>query len=450
MNQFLSSVVATLTIASLSAANPSAFPHHQNPDEIVVTRGDKVLGSIPCERIVLDGKGRWNTEGGYCYTRGQVGRTSDGKMYARVGSAWGAYFVAESSLDVFFESHDDGRTWPGRWNVDLPQKRLPGNFIVLDDDSFLVSATQSTDSVVSIYRSTDRGRTWKLVSEIPAHPFEENYLDGNLLQLQDGTILLPLNFAVPVEDEDFQTHTGLEFVLRSTDRGHSWHGGPDLTIWEPLIKARLSVLPKGPDSYMPGGTFMGCYETGLAQAPSGRVLATLRFSGYPWVWHERMKEAWGGREPDKIGRIFRQVMFSASDDGGLNWEMMRPFADADGESVIIQQETNGQMVPLGDGRIVLIHQRRFGPYQLVGRVSIDGGKTWLHDEYRISAGFGYSGSVVLDDGTIVTCTGKSIASNILGADSKGGEEVEGRHEAQIIRWKLPPNEEVLSMSQSGS
>jgi hypothetical protein len=315
MNQFLSSVVATLTIASLSAANPSAFPHHQNPDEIVVTRGDKVLGSIPCERIVLDGKGRWNTEGGYCYTRGQVGRTSDGKMYARVGSAWGAYFVAESSLDVFFESHDDGRTWPGRWNVDLPQKRLPGNFIVLDDDSFLVSATQSTDSVVSIYRSTDRGRTWKLVSEIPAHPFEENYLDGNLLQLQDGTILLPLNFAVPVEDEDFQTHTGLEFVLRSTDRGHSWHGGPDLTIWEPLIKARLSVLPKGPDSYVPGGTFMGCYETGLAQEPSGRVLATLRFSGYPWVWHERMKEAWGGREPDKIGRIFRQVMFSASDDG---------------------------------------------------------------------------------------------------------------------------------------
>ena len=62
------------------------------------------------------------------------------------------------------------------------------------------------------------------------------------------------------------------------------------------------------------------------------------------------------------------------------------------------------------------------------RSGADGGKTWLHDEYRISAGFGFSGSVLLDDGTIVTVTGKSV----------------GRvHGAQVIRWRLPSKEDLL-------
>ena len=160
---------------------------------------------------------------------------------------------------------------------------------------------------------------------------------------------------------------------------------------------------------------------GIAQHPDGRILAALRFSGPQWPWHKKYIEAWGGKPADNVGRIFRQVMFSTSDDGGVTWELMRPFADAEGKPVIVQQESNGQLVPMPGGRLVLVHQRRFGPYQLIARVSEDNGKTWLHDEYRLSAGFGYSGNVVLPDGTIITVTGKSL----------------GGHKAQVIRWRLP-------------
>ena len=141
-------------------------------------------------------------------------------------------------------------------------------------------------------------------------------------------------------------------------------------------------------------------------------------------------EAWGGRPADNVGRIFRQVMFSTSTDGGRTWAMMQPFADADGKPVIVQQETNGQLVPLPNGRLVLVHQRRFGPMQVIARVSDDNGLTWSHDEYRLSAGFGYSGNTVLPDGTIVTVTGQTLAS-------QGLEGPNADNRAQVIRWRLP-------------
>ena len=77
---------------------------------------------------------------------------------------------------------------------------------------------------------------------------------------------------------------------------------------------------------------------------------------------------------------------------------------------------------------MLVHQRRFGPYQNIARVSVDGGKTWLHDEYRLTAGFGFANSLLLDDGTIVTVTGKSLG---------------GKHAAQVIRWRLPSKQELI-------
>ena len=64
------------------------YPFHENPDELVVTRGDTVLRKLPCERVVLDGgEGRWQSTGEYAYIRGQVGRTSDGTLYTWVGGA---------------------------------------------------------------------------------------------------------------------------------------------------------------------------------------------------------------------------------------------------------------------------------------------------------------------------------------------------------------------------
>jgi len=403
------------------------YPYHQNADELVVTRGDEVIKTLACERIVLDGRGRWNSG----HIRGQLGMTSDGTLYAQVGGAYGSYWVVKECRNIIFCSTDQGRTWTS-WDVDLPEDRFIGAFAVLNDDTFLAATTEPTDDRVCYYNSKDRGKTWEQISEVTCSPFKTMSLDGNILQLADGSILSPVHFSVPAaEGEHFSQGLGVEHILRSIDGGRTWANGPPPEIWTPLIDAKLTVAPIGPDSRNPGpgGTFPGCYEVGIAKHLDGRVLAALRFSGAPWPWHTKYIEPWGGAQPDGIGRIFRQVMFSTSADGGATWELMRPFADADGKPVIIQQETNGQLVPLPNGRLVLVHQRRFGSHQLIARVSEDDGKTWSHNEYRLSAGFGYSGNILLADGTIVTVTGQTVASASM--------EGPGDNGAQIIRWRLP-------------
>ena len=413
----------------MSAQKPckTDYPYHQNADELVITRDDEVTGTLPCERVVLDGKGRWNNG----HIRGQVGMTTDGTLYAQLGGAYGAYWVVKECRNIMFCSTDQGRTWESR-DIDLPEERIIGTFAVLSDDTFLAATTEPAGNRVCYYRSEDRGETWELIGEVASGPFKTMSIDGNLLQLADGSILSPLNFGVPApEGEDFSLGLSVEYMLRSADGGRTWTNGPAKELWTPLIDAKLTVAPVGPDSRSPGpgGTFPGCYEVGIAEHSDGRVLAALRFSGAPWPWHTKYVEPWGGAEADGIGRIFRQVMFSTSDDGGATWELMRPFADADGKPVIIQQETNGQLVPLPNGRLVLVHQRRFGSHQLIARVSEDDGKTWSHDEYRISAGFGYSGNIALNDGTIVTVTGQTLASESM--------EGPGNNRAQVIRWRLP-------------
>lgn len=58
---------------------------------------------------------------------------------------------------------------------------------------------------------------------------------------------------------------------------------------------------------------------------------------------------------------------------------------------------------------MLVHDRRY-PYdrgETIGRVSEDGGKTWLRKGYHISDGSGYPASVALNDGTIVTVVGNT-------------------------------------------
>lgn len=426
---------AIVTLGMGGRALADQYPFHADPGVLVVTRGDRTLARMPCERIDLEGAGRWGGPSGHAnpYVSAHLKRASDGKLYLQCGASTGAYWVCKDTRSVMFESLDDGRTWT-KWNVDLPQGRNIGAFTILEDDAFLVAATQPSDDMVSYYLSTDRGRSWTLQSEVEAAPFKQLYIDGNMLTLQDGTVISTLHFLNKPGDGEgpLQLWLGGQFILRSKDGGKTWENGPDRHLWTRLNEAELAVLPQGPKSRIPGGTFPGCYETGIMQEPSGRLVAALRFSGAAWAWHEQMREAWGGRDPDDQGRIFRQVMFSTSADGGETWEMMRPFFDAQGQPVIIQQETNGHVLPLPDGRLVLIHQRRFGPMQNIARVSLDGGETWLHDEYRLSSGFGFPSSIVLEDGTIVTATGRSV-------DGKPG--------AQVIRWKLPAKAEMMKSSQ---
>ncbi len=396
------------------------YPFHQDVGNVVVTRGDQTVCHLPCERVALDGAGAWSSH----HVGAALGRTGDGRLWAAVRGGEGS---------VLFSSSDEGRTWSGR-RVSLPGDLGIGAFAVLADGSFISAVGVDGNSLVRFLVSDDRGGTWGEIGALSCAPFDRLHVDGNLLQLRDGTLLLPLQWLHWEAGALLPYAVCAQYMMRSHDGGVTWEGGPDPAFWRALLDNDLTYTGTSPAARVPGpgGTFPGVWETGIEELADGTVLGAFRYSGPPQPWHQDMVEAWhGAPQPDAHGRLFRIILRGSSPDGGLTWGSLGPVADAAGQALLIHGECNGELVCLPDGRVVLVHQRRYPGFesQIIGRLSEDGGRTWLRDEYRVSAGFGYPSSLALDDGTIVTVVGRTFAN------PAGGDPV-GPFGAAAIRWQV--------------
>ena len=128
-------------------------------------------------------------------------------------------------------------------------------------------------------------------------------------------------------------------------------------------------------------------------------------------------------------------MLADSVDGGRSWTNLRPvWRYVGGASVLGFGEAHGHLVQVSDGRVVLVHEKRYPPadFDVRARVSNDDGQTWGGEIYHLSDGAGYGASVVLADDTIVTVCGNTPLR-------KDGRPVtEGSWSAHAIRWRLPP------------
>lgn len=368
---------------------------YDNADELIVERSGTVIERLRCQRTELSCPG---LEG-----RGEVnlGRTNDGSIYAAVTSWSGKGF------NQLFRSTDQGKSWTG-WPIQLP----PGStevtaFTVLRDGTFLLADggnLRGDRSRVQFSISRDFGQTWQPVGRIAPDPWNqigEGFL--SLTQLRDGTVVFPVarwNKAPEGTPVDLP-----HYVFRSTNGGKRWKGGPG----REGIGAGPGVAPSEGGSTVRwpgmGGTFPGCLETHLIQLRCGSLLAAFRYSGYAQPWHKDMIEKWGGSpKPDDVGRYFKHVFLGDSTDGGKTWRNLRPVSDAEGRPLLKSGEAHGQLAELPDGRIVLTHDRRYDR-QTVGRVSSDRGQTWSPEVYRLLPGSGYSASVSLGDGTVITVSG---------------------------------------------
>ena len=356
-----------------------------------------------------------------------MGSTQGGEIYAAVIAA-GAGGGELKSSQRLFRSNDGGLSWTSR-SIELPGGNELTAFTVLNDDSLLVAEGGNLlgdRSCVRIHRSVDRGETWVQVGMIPAEPFDQ-IGEGclSLTQLKDGTILFPVCRWNKVPEGT--PNLFAQYVYRSTDDGRTWQGGGELK------KGNIAPVGNGPASRWPGmgGTFPGCVETHIVELSDGKLLAVFRYSGDPQPWHRDKVKEWGGStEPDAIGRFFKHGFLGDSSDGGRTWKNLRPLFDAEGTALLVIGECHGQLVELADGRVVLVHDRRY-PYtqsETIGRVSGDGGKTWSRNVYHLSEGTGYAASVALEDGTIVTVagnTGLDMAARPIEPWS-----------VQAVRWKL--------------
>lgn len=350
--------------------------------------------AIPCTRIALGEPGDYKP----C-----VARLPDGELlmtafhqHKREGNK-----VMEQIL--LFRSQDGGTTWSGPEKLDL-LGREPYLTVLPDGTVFITVHLLANDvrnewgyTCGFLHRSADRGRTWASirVESEGISPKANNTLSRNVLRLQDGTLLLGV---------DYHGGGGPYLVWRSTDNGLTWD------------KTRRCE-PQGFRSVY--GFFGG--EAWLWQARSGKIWALVRV--------DSKEHPIAGRPIDSGGDDqFDRFVLYASGDGAKTFDRVRDFGDY------------GQMymslLRLHDSRLLLTFTVRalnppLGVRAIPGVETADGFEfDFAHDVVMLDTktgsryqGGGFSPTVQLDDGTLVT------ACSYRGADDQTHLEV--------IRWKLP-------------
>ena len=338
------------------------------------------LGTLPAQRLRLPvPNSPWKLTG-------RVSRTGDGTIYA----AFGRYL---------YRSSDEGRSWQGRKLDNLAGARegqpvSTAAFGSNDEYIFLAHAHRGllpidpeSDNPTYpevISRSSDGGRTWR-ASDPLKHAFKKAGGDGNhIVSLGGGELLANLDGYGGSVDPSVKREGGM-VIFRSTDSGKTWK----------------------PDSIV-----LRVAETGFLHLGGRRMLAAFRNES--------------GKHDSKT------VQLANSEDGGRTWHSHRPLTRMYGQA-------HGDLVALPGGGVVATFENRY-PYAdggaMLARVSWDEGQTWEPELYKLTRGHGYSGSVVLKDGTIVTLAGDGQLSRV-------GRPTGRRYTLQAIRWKpLPKGKKV--------
>lgn len=167
-------------------------------------------------------------------------------------------------------------------------------------------------------RSTDGGLTWEAPTPLAIPDLSYGSPFGKIVCLADGTALMAVYRRDAAHGSSTQGYES--WLVRSTDDGRSW-GAP----------ARIAT---------------GYNETGLLALPDGTVLAALR-----------------GDAPGDHLAVAR------STDGGGAWSAPRQLTGP--------RQHPADLVLLADGSVLLTYGNRNPPYRVEGRVSRDGGATWL-------------------------------------------------------------------------
>lgn len=253
----------------------------------------------------------------------------------------GALMTAEGNSTII--SRDGAVTWGERRAIladypavnEKPTAGVPGSQIMLlrTRDNILVGVWRDprvddwdkttgalgpkAEGDVWSIRSLDGGQTWtdkqKLFDGICGHP------PINLLQLKDGNIVVPVQY--------YASHP-LRCVIRtyvSADNGKTWRGG--------------NIIDLGGH-----GDHDGAFEPSLVELRDGRVWMVIRTN------------------LDRFWEAF-------SDDGGLNWRIIRP-------TTIDASSSPPYVTRLASGRLILFwnrlypegqtsYQRRSGKYSEV-------------------------------------------------------------------------------------
>lgn len=204
-----------------------------------------------------------------------------------------------------------------------------------DNVRFIAPRGASEQDTVYVTRSTDRGRSWETPRPARIIPMRGCFVNDGVLELPDGTLLLPLSGArhtishkfPPNDDDPFRS-----YLVRSDDGGRSWYYFSTIAI-------------------DPGG-LLNLWEPTVALLPSGRLIALLRSD------YVHMIAPPGG-----------ELYATYSDDGGASWSIpaRTPLWGYPADLVVLR-----------DSRVLAVYGHRRDPLSI--RVALsDDGVTWRSD-----------------------------------------------------------------------
>jgi hypothetical protein len=356
-----------------------------SPDEsgerIAVTKDGKVA-YLPAKRVNI---GANQVGGGHCR---YIKRANNGDLYV----------TGPNLGNRMFRSTDHGHSWAS-WELNVDNMEFLSALAILNDDTFLIvymPPPRSAHKEMWIARSVDYGKTWDAHRmELELSPFK--YVMGwnaDMIQLADRTIFLTLDVRMSenaVHDEagtPLPPHLrgGFLYVYRSRDHGETW--GDRSRIPDVGGEVHLLALPSG--KLMAAVRKQRWYR--MPGDPASVLELKRRYGYTPLVGGGLIED---GEDANRMKNMF----VSESYDDGYTW--------VNAQQVSNFMQCSGDMTYLKDGTLVLQYLHRYsgGPMADVSiraRVSYDDGQTWEPEEYILSDGENYPGSIAAADGGVIT------------------------------------------------
>ncbi len=216
-------------------------------------------------------------------------------------------------------------------------------------------------SVGALWCASDNdGLTWRVDRTLLVGPGKQACAPP--IRLQDGTLMIPAYGAIG------RSKIGSSLLYRSQDQGASWSEGIIIAQGRPASRAYQEPV--------------------LMETAPGQLLCMMRV-----------------HDPKHPGIFWR----SESDDAGQTWS--RPQATG------ILSGACPRLLKLRDGRLLLTYGRRFEPFGIYATVSQDNGKSW-GETWQLrpapDGDHGYTSSVELDEGRILTTTYGKNARGVTG------------------------------------
>jgi len=168
-------------------------------------------------------------------------------------------------------------------------------------------------------RSFDNGLTWEEPYPLSIDALATGSAYGKIVTLDDGTLLAPIYNSQAWADEQSDQRFDTSYLVRSQDDGRTWGGVSQIA---PHMN-----------------------ETALIVLPEGDLLAVLR--------------------DDTAGALHS----TRSQDVGLTW--------ATPTQITQPRQHPADLVHLSNGDILLTYGNRNPPHRIEGRISRDGGNSWL-------------------------------------------------------------------------